>query len=405
MKAPCLLLFVLPFLPSLAAAEEAKRAQDVDLGSLNDSVAFLAGVPLPHSVDHPLLETAAWQAHAASLDRDFAGHRDRVLVPMSEWAAAEMPPALVDGSTVRYLFSGPDFIHVFHNFPTADTFILCGLEPVGEFPDLGRIDESNVVKALKGVENALSEIINLSFFRTNDMKVDLVEAMFSGTTPVISVFLARSGQYLKDLEFYKLSSDGTLASLGIDPEGADAVRIEFSPLRVQRTKTLYYFASDLSDGGFDSSGFGKWLEGIPKGNAYLKAASFLMHNNYFSKVRNHLLAYSYQVVGDDSGIPYRYFDADAWEAHLYGVYTGPIELFSERFQSDLEAAYARDAKPLDFGTGYKWRRGESNLMRFVHRDAPVEAPPAAEGAPAAEAPALEAPAAEAPAAETPAALE
>jgi len=377
-----LLLFLVAAaaIPSLHLAEEAPgeaaAKPRLELGALNDAVAFLAGVELPHATDHPLTASDAWQRHGETLDRDFQSHRERVLAPMSEWSAAEIPPGLVDGRPVRYLFSGPDFLHVFHAFPTADSFILCGLEPVGEYPDLARLDEATVAKALKGVEDALSEIINFSFFRTNDMKVDLVEAMFSGTTPVISVFLARSGQYLKDLEFYKLSPDGTLASLGVDPEGADAVRIEFSPLRVQRTKTLYYFCTDLSDSGFESSGFRTWLEAQPKGNAYLKAASFLMHRPWFGKVRGHLLEHSFQVVGDDSGIPFRSFDPETWEAHLYGVYSGPIELFSDYFQADLKAAYDRARKPLAFGTGYKWRQGESNLMRFVRRDAPAELPEA-----------------------------
>jgi hypothetical protein len=150
------------------------------------------------------------------------------------------------------------------------------------------------------------------------------------------------------------------------------VKIEFSPRRVAETKTLYYFSSDLSDGGFPKTGFRTWLEDQPKGNAYLKAASFLMHGSWFKNVRQHLLDYSFQVVQDDSGIPFRYFDGKEWYADLFGNYTGPIDLFSQHYQGDLRAAYRARKTPLPFGTGYKWRKGESNLMVFMRQDAPLE---------------------------------
>ena len=351
-------------------------------GPLNDSIAFLAGIDFPHQGDHPLTSSASWTSHKASLDKDFKSHQERVLFPMTTWSNASLTQELVNGSTVRYLFSGPDFLHAYHMFPSADTFIMCGLEPVGEVPDLSELTPDNAAKALGEVRNALGEIINLSFFRTKDMKDDLQFATFRGTTPIILTFLARSGQYIKGIEFLDLNKDGTITSQGLDSKDADGVKIDFGPQRLQQTKTVYYFSSDLSDGGFESSGFKTWLETQPKGNAYLKAASFLMHDSWFGKVRNHLLEYSDQIVQDDSGIPFKYFKADEWYADLYGVYTGPIELFAEYPQPGLRAAYQSRKKPLDFGTGYKWRKGESNLMRFLRQDALPEAPAIAPEPPA-----------------------
>ncbi|MEM9280697.1 MAG: hypothetical protein AAGA96_02630 [Verrucomicrobiota bacterium] len=346
-------------------------AQDdaVDLAKLNDAVAFLAGVELPNEMDHPLASTSSWRSHVEQMDREFTSHEDRVLRPMAEWAASELVPDMTSGSTVRYLFSGPDIIHAFYMFPTADTYIMCGLEPIGETPDLSQLNSGNAGRALGEVRNALGEIINFSFFRTKDMKDDLKFSTFHGTTPIMMIFLARSGQYVKALEYLKLEKDGTLKSQGATYSGADVVKIEFSPRRLQQSKTIYYFSSDLSDGGFPNSGFQTWLEKQPEGNAYLKAASFLMHSSWFSKVRQHLLDYSFQVVEDDSGIPFRYFDTEIWKTFLYGRYNGPIELFAENFQADMKAAYNRGSQPLDFGTGYKWRKGESNLMRFVKHKA------------------------------------
>lgn len=364
-------LILLPLILSHTTlfAQEANPVES-KLDAINDAVSFLAGLEMPHQADHPLTKTAAWRSHVAQIGAEFTNHQERVLFPMSDWAASEVRPSLAPGGVVRYLFSGPDILHAFYLYPNAGTFLLCGLEPVGEAPDISLLNESNADLALTEVRNALSEIINFSFFRTKDMKDDLQFATFRGTTPLILIFLARSGQRIKGIEFLNLQKDGTLVSRGLAHAGADVVRVEFAPFRVSQTKTLYYFSSDLSDGGFVQSGLSTWLSHQAKGDAYVKAASYLMYNNWFSRVRQHLIDYSLQVVEDDSGIPYHYFDPADWQAHLYGVYTGAIDLFPNTYQTDLAQAYARGAQPLPFGTGYKWRKGESNLMRYLRRAIP-----------------------------------
>lgn len=367
---------IITFCLTLAFFPQVSPAQDTatSLATINDAAAFLAGEELPNQQDHPLTQTGSWKSHVSEFGREFAGHQERVLFPMSTWSGTEVSPAQPPGSVIRYLFSGPDILHAFHMFPTAGTYIMCGLEPVGEAPDISALNEGNVGRALGEVRNALGEILQLSFFRTIDMKDDLQFATFQGTTPLMMIFLAKSGQYVKELEFFKLNKDGTLAVQGLDHKGANGVRMVFSPRRLDQPKTLYYFSSDLSNGGFESTGFSTWISGQPKGSSYLKAASFLMHNDWFSKVRDHLLTHSLQIIQDDSGIPYRRFDLTLWTPTLYGVYSGPIDLFKESFQSDLVTAYRNQSNPLGFGTGYKWRKGESNLMRFVLKDLPAQAP-------------------------------
>lgn len=366
-----------PLLLCLLTSPLFAQSPNPKLAEINDAAAFLAGEELPNQTDHPLTQTAAWRSHVSEFGKDFANHQERVLFPMSEWSATEVSPVQPPGATVRYMFSGPDILHAIHMFPTAGTFILCGLEPVGEAPDISMLNEGNVGKALGEVRNSLGEIIQLSFFRTKDMKDDLQFATFQGTTPIMTIFLAKSGQYVKELEFLKLQKDGTLVSQGPDHKGANAVRLVVSPRRLNQPKSIYYFSSDLSNGGFDSTGFGTWIAAQPKGSAYLKAASFLMHGSWFSKVREHLLSHSVQIIEDDSGIPYRHFDPAVWNATLYGVYSGPIDLFKDSYQADLVAAYQAGKQPLAFGTGYKWRKGESNLMRFVLKDLPAAPAPAA----------------------------
>jgi len=365
----------------------AGHAQDDarDLEKVNNAAHFLAGLDLPHSGSESLAESSAFATHRSQLDREWNDYTKSTLHPMSAWATSEVAPYSKSDGVLRYLFSGPDILHAFHVFPKVDTYVMCGLEPVGVAPNIDGLTPGTAGRALGEVRNALGEIINFSFFRTKDMKVDLQYGVFRGTTPIMMVFLARSGQYLLDYEFYELQSDGTLASQGADSKGANVVRIEFSPRRLKNNKTLYYFSTDLSNSGFTKNGFSKWLEAQPKGDSYLKAASFLMHSDWFGDVRDHLLDYSNVIVQTDSGIPYRHFDKDTWDIQLYGTYTRPIDLFAEYGQGDLRAAYGSGGvKKIDFGTGYKWRKGQSNLMRFVRKGVVPEATPVEEAPPATE---------------------
>jgi len=357
-----------PVIAFVLAHSSAVAQSTASLDDVNDAVAFLAGMELPHRTDHPLANSSSWKNHAEQLDREFASHQERVLFPMSKWSGEEVVPPEGDKASrpvVRYMFSGPDILHAYYMFPQAETYILCGLEPVGELPGIAELNAGNAGRALGEVRTALGEVINFSFFRTADMKDDLQFAVFRGTTPILSIFLARAGQYIKGIEFSVLGSDGKLTGQGMESAGANVVKIEFSPRRVGKNKTLYYFSSNLYDSEFDNTGFRTWLDAQPPGFAYLKAASFLMHGDNFTKIRQHLLDQSFQIVQDDSGIPYRYFDGTIWYADLWGNYTGPIDLFAQFYQPDLRAGFRGRSMELPFGTGYKWRKNESNLMRFL----------------------------------------
>ncbi len=128
-------------------------------------------------------------------------------------------------------------------------------------------------------------------------------------------------------------------------------------------RTLYYFSTDLSDGGLKKSGFLQFCDGLGTGDSLLKSASYLMHSNAFTKVREFVLSKSVAVVQDDSGIPVRYFDAKDWELHPFGNYLGPISIFPGRAQAGMKELFRKGrAEPLDFGIGYRWRPRESNLL-------------------------------------------
>ena len=67
---------------------------------------------------------------------------------------------------------GPDALYPTAFFPDASAFTLVGLEPVGAVPDLAALTE-RLDEGLKEMELYVTPILQISFFRTNDMEVEL----------------------------------------------------------------------------------------------------------------------------------------------------------------------------------------------------------------------------------------
>jgi hypothetical protein len=223
-------------------------------------------------------------------------------------------------------------------------------------PDLAALQKDGRLGAcLDQMKTSLFTILAASFFKTKDMQTDF-HNQFDGLLPVIALFIAREGYTIDGLQYVSLGHDGTLYAHGAD--GATGVEITFSG------RTLLYFQTNLADDGLhENPGFIRLMERIGPGNTYLKAASYLLYDDYFSTMRDAILANSVGVVEDDSGIPLHDFKPSIWDVTPYGNYTGPIALFKEHAQPDLTQFYAnRPHQPLPFGSGYKFNASVSSLL-------------------------------------------
>jgi hypothetical protein len=263
-----------------------------------------------------------------------------------------------------YMFSGPDFLYAHAFFPNARTYIFCGNEPIGAPPDLSRIPPATLPVALANVRKSLESVLNWSFFITKNMKTDLTRPELSGTLPLLYVFLARTGCTIESVTTVTIDRDGNVSE---GEKGATpGVRIVFTsaPGASSSSQTLYYFYSDLSDDGVkETPGFLRFCEKQGQGVSLVKAASYLMHESGFSRVRDFLIGNSSLIVQDDSGIPLRFLAERNWDIRYCGQYTGPIETFKKYWQQDLADNYARQVcLPLPFGFGYQWQPDRSDVM-------------------------------------------
>src|SRR5262249_38547498 len=148
-----------------------------------------------------------------------------------------------------------------------------------------------VAAALGNIEHSLGSILNFSFFITKHMKVDLHGGQVSGALPLLFVFMERSGKSIRAVTPIALDEDGKLniGSEGARPNAARGVRITFVG-NDGFEKTLYYFSTDLSNGGVKVSGFLKFCETLAPANSLLKSASYLLHSGNFTSARNFLLS-------------------------------------------------------------------------------------------------------------------
>jgi hypothetical protein len=273
----------------------------------------------------------------------------------------------VSRDTMFYMFAGPDFLYANTFFPNANTYILAGLEPIGQVDDLTKYPPDAVVGNLAVLRASLNNILRFQYFVTKDMRAGLGKGGVSGTLPLMYVFLARMGNTITEVE--RLTSP------------AEGVKITFRDPSGQQTQTLFYFKTDLSGGG---SPFLKWCAARGPGLCLIKAASYLMHGEGFSGVKNFLLQNSKVIIQDDSGIPLRDFPK-GWSVNVYGNYVPHRTDFAKYWQPDLAAFVQQNPPgPLGFAFGYHWQREEGILMLATptggerqHRPAPAQPQPQA----------------------------
>ena len=318
--------------------------------TLDETAHFLAGMPVT-GVLEPLTHDPAWQEHAQAMKEAWTRKEQQQIWPIRQWMQTNAPQSHRSTDTAFYMFSGPDFLYASIFFPLARNYVLAGLEPVGNVPDLTHVPPEMLRADLISLRNSMNSILRFQYFITKEMRADLGRGNVGGTLPILYVFLARLGYTIIDVTHVTTPAEG--------------VKITFSG--GEQPQTLYYFKTDLAGGG--NSAFLRWCAARGPGLSLLKAASFLMHGDGFAGVRNFLLQNSRVIIQDDSGIPLHAFSR-GWKVNCYGRYVPHHEEFEKYHQADLAAIYAQNPPPatLGFAFGYHWQK-EDGLLMLATREA------------------------------------
>jgi hypothetical protein len=136
-----------------------------ETATADDTARFLAGLrPSPNSSLAALTKDPTWISHARYFDSIFASEENTNLSKIREFSKKYLPDK---HGTVLYMFSGPDFLYATSFFPTASTYVLAGLEPVGKIPELANLSPFVINGELRNLESSLGSLFNFSFFITH----------------------------------------------------------------------------------------------------------------------------------------------------------------------------------------------------------------------------------------------
>jgi hypothetical protein len=343
---------------------------------LDEAARWLAGMkPDARPVSGPSDTDAAWDA----LEK-------KRLAPMREFARRHFAGEAGHCGTLFYPFSGPDILNALAFFPHCERYVLFGLEPVGELPDPERLDDEHKALVREDMRKAQEYILRRNFFVTQYMGEELNTPNLRGVLPILAATLARMGYALIDAQATRL--DGGPAQEGKRPRG---VALTFRARAGGPAQTLWYASFDASDAGLARHpGFLDAMGKTAPSVTVLKAASYLLFDPSFSRMREFVEDVSPLIVQDDSGVPYARLVERGYCVELYGNYVGTIPQFRYRYQKDLAEAYRQGGprEPLGFSWSYAWNRKEIALQ-VARRPGSSAAPGcgAQDGEPAAQRPA------------------
>lgn len=361
-----------------STAESAKTAagtsadNEVELvadQSLNDAARFVAGLPIANknSKLYALTQTKEWKNHARSMDQIWNSYQQSAPKVLS-FAINELSDINKTSRYLFYPFGGPDFLFSNSFFPDENTYFLIGLERTGHAVQV----KHPSVKTYKLYQDAVSDVLSLSFFRTRDMNIELVNDTIDGVVPVISMLMARMDKEIVSIQNKRITEQGELVAEddGGNPieEDTGLVEIKFFKKDSRKLQTLYYYATDLSNAGLQkNAGLVAYLRKLNRKTTttFIKSASYLMHENDFSSIRDLILNYSNSILQDDSGIPLTYYKPDKWDVTLYGTFYKPTASYANYVQTELRDAYQMgEPKSLNFRIGFA---RQSNLQKMQRR--------------------------------------
>ncbi len=377
-------LFALALSPALAVAQ----AQPDDSARINSTARLIAGLT-PTRPDHmPLAQREEWKDHGAKMQSAWVRLRAGQAAPLMEWRDAVLPKDCPVSGTLLYPFSGPDFFNVYWLFPNCDKYVLFGLEPIGRVPAVDQMSKEQFARLLLGVRDAMANLFARNYFITSRMGTQLKTEELNGVVPIILISMALAGVEIVSIEPLVLEPMKRAAPkppVAQDPNAKPphelkGVTIEFRLPDSQNVQTLHYFSVDVSNKGLRNyPEFSKFMRDLGPTATLVKSASYLMHIDQFTRIRDLLLDGSLYLVQDDTGVPYSELARRGWNMRVFGRYQEPIPPFERHFQQLLAEQYEiQKPKQLPFRFGY--RRGtdgdeRSNVMVGI-RATPQKAPEA-----------------------------
>ncbi len=291
----------------------------------------------------------------ASINQRWETLLEKSLRHVQPWATQNIAPLITDANAVFYPFGGPDIAYATQFFPDAETYVLLGLEPIGNFAHVEKnLSQKSTIIALN---EAISAYLDKGFFITSEMMTQLSNHHIRGCIYLLLFELNKLGYTILSIEDISINYDGKEVVRG---EGSlDALKIKCA--KEGKVKTIYYLRIDLTKEAKLPNVF-NFMQS-KKFVTLIKSASYALHNKDFAKVRAFILNNSKAILQDDTGVPFYFFDSK-WSKYPFGVYTQPTLSVFEKFrQQTLSDFFAKNSpKPITFKIGYGFNQNRPNLL-------------------------------------------
>jgi hypothetical protein len=339
--------------------------------------AMISGLPVEDTTGFGnVAKMAVVKQQVDFLNKGWEGLDAKYLAPMRKWRDAEISDMNKEGNTLFYPFSGPDFLNAYNIFPNCDNFLMFGLEGVGHMPtDFGKKNEQYITAYMGDIRNALESVMSRNYFITSYMGSNLYRRS-QGVAPIISVFMARTGNKVISINKVFLDKDGkpSLKPLDDKKENVEVygLAIQFINKDRKKPQTLYYFGTNVIDAQMKKKqNLVNFIRSFPNKVGYIKSASYILFDTNFLTIKNLVMEETSAVLQDDTGVRFKdYMDSGKWKVQLYGGYARPvIDFQSYTYQPELAAAFKKDSlvKKLGFPYGYHWKEVQKVSVLVARR--------------------------------------
>lgn len=347
----------------------------------DDMARYLAGFDLPPDSNLlPYTKTPEYEEHRQKMARFWERVRAQSIEPITAWRESTLNrnpngPVCRRDYPAIYPLCGADIINLYTICPQASEYIMIALEKVGDIPHPEK-QSAEYYRGLRRMRSVINNIADRNYFFSAHMKTNIIKnEEIPGIAPVLLAFASGIGWHIVNMERIYIAPDGRPVALqdptlDFRPRG---VRISFRTTDDSRLRSLIYIEQYLdSQSVAPQYPLTKFLQQKRGSFMMLKAAVYLMHNNYYRAVRERFLELPDVIVQDDSG--FRYKDLkEHFDITIYGDFTGPAIRMSvipkNPVQPDLAALYAERRPPplpFHFGYGVLRRPPRSNLL-IAHR--------------------------------------
>ncbi|MBK7668001.1 MAG: hypothetical protein IPJ32_12095 [Sphingobacteriaceae bacterium] len=247
----------------------------------NNITAVISGLKgKAHKLNY-LFDSVAWSTHEEFIEKSWKKLERTRLKSMRTWAEKEFAKPNAESKVVFYPFSGPDYLTADAFFPSADKYIMLGLEPVGKLPDLKKFKPGEHSDYAQDFKESLGDIFDKSYFITRKMLHDFGKQKVNGLLPVLTFFIRKTGYDIADVKYLYRFKQDSIVERPYDTKVMDrenpketkkpfGVRIDF--VKGEKQKTVYYFKYDVSNKFFnDTCIFYSYVANNPNWVTYIKA--------------------------------------------------------------------------------------------------------------------------------------